>query len=348
MLPLVRPFQPDFRKVWNYYRKSVFSGTLTNFGPNHQELLKRLDLKFNRHSVVSKSGTDAIKLALQVCFNKGARIALPDYTHIGTINAVISAGMNPILVGCKKETWTIDEDILEPNFEKFDGFICVSPFGYEVDFDVYDNLAKRIDRPVIYDLAGGYGMEINTEYPVCFSLHATKNFSAGEGGITLFSNKDDAYRAERLSVFSIYPEYGSVSIDLEGYNCKPDEIHCAIVLAMLDIEARIKTKITKKRNLISFYQQELDGICLKHDRHIKGAPSLAVLAGLDFEKIKKIASDLKINCKPYFPLLTELFPDLPWFSKSPSYFKKCIAFPSDVSFEEAVRVVKMIKQAYKS
>lgn len=344
MIPLIRPEFPKWQSIEKHFKRSRVSGAISNFGPCFQEVVDRASLMTDFHSLPVNTGTDAIRIALQTKLKRGARVLIPDYTHIGTLQAVVQAGMEPILVGCDRSTWNISAeeiDKLPTNF--YDAFIVVSPFGYTVDFNVFDDLALMKRKEVIYDLAGAWGMELRTNNTVCFSLHATKNFSCGEGGIVGFKKRSDFNIAKRLVNFDTLPDRTVASPF--GTNLKPDELKCAVILAQLDNHDDLMDKAKRKRDLIDYYQKNLS--CLPHIRH-KGnsAPSLCVLSGMPAEHLEKESKLSEIVMKQYYPPLSSMpgLSTIRRFSVCSPFFRTCLALPSDVSQDEADRVIAWVRE----
>lgn len=318
------------------------SHKLSNFGPCYLAAKEKVDNFTKGHSVLVKSGTEAIKIALQSKLTRGSRVAIPDFTHIGTLSAVVEAGMVPVLFPVNKTTWTICQEALVNNRDKFDAFIVVAPFGYWINWQAYDMFSKYHDRPVFYDVAGGLGMYIQSPNPVCYSFHATKNLSIGEGGCVVFQQGWEAEQARILATFSLTPS-GQI-LNAYGSNAKLDEIHCALVIAWFENFDLIDNKVDRKRDLINFYQYELNDHILPTNNHYQGSPSLCVLQGLDAQMVTKEGRQAGIEFKPYYPLLSKVqsLLQIERCGISSHIFETCLAFPSDVSDEEARQVVSFL------
>lgn len=348
MIPLVRPVLPHLAEVHSFFAKSIESGQLSNFGPCYEMLLTRLKIRTGMYALPVSTGTAAIQIAIQTHFNRGARIAIPDYTHVGTLQAVVAAGCIPVLFPVDRFTWTLDLNAVHKDMRSLDGIISVSPFGYTVDIPQYDEYAKKNKKILIYDFAGGWGLPVKTLNTVCYSLHATKNFSCGEGGIVCFQRKTDFLEAKRLTNFDTLPDRTVNS--QYGNNLKPDELKCAIVLAHLNAENEVLIRGDKKKHLIQFYQSELRDLCVPHDLASRGAPSLCVLGGMNAELIEAKCSQHGFMAKRYYPLLSEMggLEEIERHGSSGPFFRTCLALPSDVSLNEAVQVVQAVKRILKA
>lgn len=345
MIPLVRPLQPDWNKVRRYYERSLKSGQLTNFGPNYIDAVAKLREKTGRWCLPCTNGTAAIRLAIQVHFGRGLRVAIPDFTHIGTLNAVISAGCEPVMIGCDSQTLGISKNELKKHRKEFDAFIVVSPFGYGVDLQGYDELSDEIGKPVIYDLAGAWGIKEHSVNPVSYSLHATKNLSVGEGGLTCFRDPDQMEKARKISNFSTMSDR-SVA-DPFGDNLKLDELRCAVLLGLLDEHSHVVNRITKKIFATEIYNEQLSKFVIEHDFHAKGAPSLCVVFGIDAEKVEEKSHLYRCVMKRYFLPLSQMIglKSVKKLSVSGPFFNTGLALPGDVTHEEIEQVVSAVKSA---
>ena len=93
--------------------------------------------------------------------------------------------------------------------------------------------------PLMIDSAPGFGTRdadgvlLGAEGDIeIFSFHATKPFSAGEGGIVATADPELAARIGRMINFGLEPGT-RISADI-GFNGKMSELHAAAALAMLD------------------------------------------------------------------------------------------------------------------
>lgn len=319
-------------------------GVWSNFGPVHEKCILELNKTMGRYCLPVTSGTTAIEVALKVLLPRGARVLLPDFTHSGTILAVVAAGCIPVLGPVDKKTWTLDLEAIARYPSCFDAMIVVSPFGYKVNFQAYEGLAKDLAKPIVYDLAGAWGKFPETLWPVCYSFHATKNFSIGEGGAVTFGCHSELKKAKQLANFGTLPDR---SINgLRGGNYKIDEIRAAMILHQLQRHKEITQRIAAKRSVLSFYQFELSKYCTPHSLAARGTPSLCVLGGVKkAEKIEQRAAEFGISCKRYYPLLSRMYhlQSVQRIGASEEFFENCLALPSDVTKEEMQRVVEFVK-----
>lgn len=278
-IPLLKPSIPKPYKWQKYLNESYAANMYTNFGINYQkavEALVSVPVYNNSHAVLVSNGTVAITTALKATLPRGSRIAVPHFTFMATLNAVYEAGMTPVLVESNKDTWAIDEALLEANSSLYDAFIVVSPMGHWVNVDSYDRLARKLNKKVVYDFAAAAFHKISPVHPTTLSFHATKNIPIGEGGAILFPNAKQAEKASQLINFDFdslkYPQ------GLYGTNAKLDELHCSLLRYQLtDNLNSIQKDVDRKLQLTLEYIKELEPWFTVHQSILLSKPQLTVL-----------------------------------------------------------------------
>lgn len=84
------------------------------------------------------------------------------------------------------EAGLLDLSILESiGLNSYDGVIVTNPHGICRNFQPYIDFAKRTGKALLFDNAAGMGMEVPDWPWQCFSLHHTKPYGVGEGGLAL-------------------------------------------------------------------------------------------------------------------------------------------------------------------
>lgn len=336
-IPLIRPLIPKNDDISKTLEKSRKAGVFSNFGPNYNLSVELLHTRTSRHMVPVTNGTVAIQLAAQTTLPKLSRVVIPDYTHIGTYVGIRDAGMIPILSKTNPFTWCLDIEALRSKVEFFDAFVVVSPFGYFVNTQVYEDFAQKYKKKIIYDFAGAWGQFPKTRFPVTYSLHATKSWSCGEGGLVSFDNERDYERCRRLTTFNIGPDY-SISEDVGG-NFKLDEIRCAMIVSHMKRYQDIIVRQCERILVMQKYESTFG--------YVPGGESttLAVMANMYDVVPEKFKN--KFVCKFYFPLLTRMphLKHVKVFSESSDSFLGNMALPIDVTAKEQDLIIKEISNA---
>ncbi len=342
-IPLVRPLLPSMHTVASLLETSRMTGMYSNFGPNYHLVRHALFKKFNRNMLPVTNGTAAIELACKTVLKKGARVVIPDFTHIGTYAGVVSAGCKPILCRTNEKTWTLELKGLASRVDEFDAFVVVSPFGHFVDIAPYERFAKRHKKTIIYDYAGAWGQFPETDFPVCYSLHATKGLAIGEGGIVSFKSPYLFEKCRVLSNFGI-GHSGNV-LHVNGSNLKMDEIRLAMLLDHIDSYSFVQDKFLKRGNTLLKYYRLLK---TKGPAYLlSNPPSLFVFPGMEKIRVEKF-KDI-FTAKFYYPLLSRMgaLSKVKRFSASGDYFLGCLALPVDVCELEQQIIVELITKDLK-
>lgn len=159
-------------------------------------------------AVAVSSCTAALELSLRALgLPPGAKVLTSAMTFCGAVNAIIHAGLEPVLAD-------IDPDTLMPNVATtsraveraggVDAMVVLHFAGFPAPVP---DLAKAADLPlgrVVEDAAHALGTEVD-DRPVgaisaatCFSFYATKNLPIGEGGIVTTNDELLAERIRRM------------------------------------------------------------------------------------------------------------------------------------------------------
>ena len=80
-------------------------------------------------------------------------------------------------------------DALDP--ESYDGVIVTNPFGLYADLSAFGDFARRTGKALLVDNAAGFFKDIPDLPWQAFSLHHTKPFGMGEGGVALVPEEDE-------------------------------------------------------------------------------------------------------------------------------------------------------------
>lgn len=338
-IPLIRPLMPDMKNVMKHLEDSFAENTFSNFGPNYFKSVNRLQEITGKHSVLTTTGTAAIQVACSVSLPPGSRVVIPDYTHIGTYVGVRDAGMIPILCKTDELSWTLDVESLFKYKNEFDAFVVVSPFGYKVNHETYEEFARAFKKKIIYDFAGAWGQFPSTSFPVCYSTHATKAFSTGEGGFVLFSTLDEQECGRMKTNFGISKD-GKFSTP--GFNLKMDEIRCAMLFEHLINDDAVTHRIHERALTANIYMFELG----YHDMMERfNHPSASLCVVPEFEDVNQEIFKNKFICKKYYPLLSTIVSySVKRISENnkTGLFNGCLALPIDVTKEEQQLIIEAL------
>jgi len=162
-------------------------------------------------AIALNSCTAALHVALlTIGIQPGDEVILPTMTFAATANAVVHAGGIPVFVDCDRRTFNIEaEKIARCVSPKTKAIIPVHFAGRPCDMDTIMTIAGKNGLFVIEDCAHAIeaeyrGRKVGTIGDIgCFSFHATKNITTGEGGMLVTENEDIAAQAKILSMHGL-------------------------------------------------------------------------------------------------------------------------------------------------
>jgi dTDP-4-amino-4,6-dideoxygalactose transaminase len=217
--------------------RTIRSGWLTT-GPNAAELERRFaEYVEAEHAIAVASGTAAMHLALVALgVGPGDEVITTPITWPATANVIVHTGATPVFVDVRESDLNIDAELAAAAVSKrTKAILPVHLAGQPADLEPL----WALGLPVIEDAAHA----VESEYrgrkigglsdATCFSLYATKNVAAGEGGIVTTDRDDvaDAIRELRL----MRRHAGSLyDIAVPGYKANLSDVLAAIALVQLD------------------------------------------------------------------------------------------------------------------
>jgi dTDP-4-amino-4,6-dideoxygalactose transaminase len=153
-------------------------------------------------AVAVSSCTGALHLALEALgIGAGDEVVVPDLTFVATAQAVILAGARPVLVDCKPDDLTIDPQAIEAAITPRTRAIVPMHYGgHPCDMDAIGEIARHRHLYIVEDAAHAFNasfrnMMIGASGALtCFSFHATKALTTGEGGMVTTPDSELASR----------------------------------------------------------------------------------------------------------------------------------------------------------
>lgn len=157
-----------------------------------------------RHALLTPSCTAALEMAMLVLgIGPGDEVILPSFTFVSTANCVVLRGARPVFAEIRPDTLNIDPADIERRITpRTRAIIPVHYAGVACEMDAILDIAAAHDLAVVEDAAQGVdarykGRALGTIGDIgCYSFHATKNITCGEGGAFLTNDDALAERAE--------------------------------------------------------------------------------------------------------------------------------------------------------
>lgn len=191
------------------------------------------------HAIAVSNGTVAIQLALNaVGLEPGDEVIVPALTFGSTATAVVHQAGVPVFADIDRETYTLTPQDLERCLsDQTEAIVPVHLYGHPAAMNEIMAFAKSHDLRVIEDAAQAHGAQYRGDVVGsigdlgCFSFYATKNITAGEGGIITTDDDAVAERVRRLRNHGMDGRDRHVEL---GYNYRMSELSGAIGSAQVD------------------------------------------------------------------------------------------------------------------
>lgn len=226
------------------------------------------DLLGIENMLLTTSGTAALEMAsILIDLSPGDEIIVPSFTFSSTVNAFLLRGATPVFCDIRKDTFNIDEKLIEGLItDKTKAIYAVDYAGVPCDMDVINDIANRHGIFVIEDSAQAVGSTYKGQYAGtltefgCYSFHETKNYVMGEGGALVINEDKYLDRAEiirekgtnrRHLLKGMVDKYTWHDI---GSSFLPSDILAALLSAQLE---RFDEIMKKRMNVWNIYHEGL-------------------------------------------------------------------------------------------
>ena len=197
------------------------------------------------HAVAVNFCTAALHVSMVAAgLDPGAEVITTPLTFCATVNAIIHAGLTPVLADVDPVTQCIDPDAIEAAITpRTQAILPVHFAGRPCDMDRIMAIADKHGLLVIEDCAHA----IETEYKGrkagtfghfgCFSFYATKNVVTGEGGMILARDESQIARAKVLALHGMSKDAWHRFGD-NGYK-HYQVVECGFKYNMMDLQAAL-------------------------------------------------------------------------------------------------------------
>ncbi len=288
----MRPLLPKAEFIFEYLKEIDKTRWYSNFGP----LVTDFETRIAKHFGVDaeevcgfSNATQALALITRALnIPRGSYCALPGWTFVATAGAVYNADLVPFFIDVDEKTWAIEPENVIQFKEKISTVVVVSPFGAPINIKKWQDFKAKTGINVIIDAAASFDSIASfrefevTDIPIIVSLHATKPFGTGEGGLVLWKDKEMLFKAKKMSNFGFTPE----GLIVRGSNAKMSEYCAAVGLAELD---GWNNKRTQWISLIEKYTEKLA------DVNVEVWPSVEYATSTMNVKLKYPVADDVIN-----------------------------------------------------
>jgi dTDP-4-amino-4,6-dideoxygalactose transaminase len=217
--------------------ETLRSGWLTT-GPRTAELEQRMaEFLEAEHVIAVASGTAAMHLALLALdVGPGDEVITTPITWPATANVIVHTGATPVFADVRADDLNVDPArVKELVTDRTKAILPVHLAGQPCDLEPLFELGLPVVEDAAHALESAYrGHKLGgLSAATCFSLYATKNVAAGEGGLVSTNRADvaeaiDALRLMRRGDGSLY------DIGVPGYKANLSDVLASIALVQLD------------------------------------------------------------------------------------------------------------------
>jgi len=216
--------------------ETLRSGWLTS-GPRTEELERRFgEYVGARHAIALASGTAAMHLSLVAAgVGPGDEVVTTPITWPATANVIVHCGARPVFADVRESDLNVDPDAVAAAVTpRTKAILPVHLAGQPCDLDPLHALGLPVIEDAAHATESAYrGRKIGAlSLASCFSLYATKNVAAGEGGMV--TTDDDEVAAAIRNLRLMRRGEGSLyDVTVAGFKANLSDVLAAIALCQL-------------------------------------------------------------------------------------------------------------------
>lgn len=231
------------------------------------------------HACAVSNCTTALHLALKaIGVRPGDEVVTVSHSFLATANCIRYMDAIPVFIDIEPSTYNMDPRLIEAAITpKTKAILCVHQIGMPCDLAAILDVAGRHGLKVVEDAAPAIGSEILWKGQwekigrahgdvACFSFHARKIITTGDGGMLTTNNPeyDAQFRRWRCHGMDMTSEarHSATTVAFEeyvelGYNYRLTDIQAAVGRAQLK---KVPEIVRRRRELAGRYRQLLSGI----------------------------------------------------------------------------------------
>ncbi len=313
------------------------------------------------------NGTAAIHLALRVLgIGEGDDVLASSFTFIGSVNAILYQGANPIFIDSDFESWNLSPKLLNKYLceceKKPKALIVTHLYGQCADIEKIADICRFHGVYLIEDAAESLGAIYNGRHTGTFgdfgiySFNGNKILTTSGGGMLVSSNKEWIEKAKFYSTQAKEP-FIHYEHNEYGYNYRMSNVLAAIGVGQMEV---IEDRVAKKREIFGWYKELLGNIEeisfmpeLENTRGNRWLTALVFQDG-DHKKVMKALEDINVESRPLWkPMhMQPLFKDAKRLvdGTSEELFSKglCLASSTTMSYEDVFMISQKIKETIKA
>ena len=240
-VPLTRPEPPRLSEAGDALRQIEQSGWFSNYGPvNSRFETALLDRMFGGQGgcLTVCNATVGLMLAIRHAVGwpaassgeRGRRryALMPSFTFAAAAQAALWCGLTPLFCDADPTDWAAcaaaEAALLARHGADIAVVVPYATFGYDIDLGRYAAMTRRHGVPVVVDAAAslgtiqadGRGFGAGFPGSVVFSMHATKSFAVGEGGLIYSADRSALAELRTMANFGFGAPREATTIGLNG------------------------------------------------------------------------------------------------------------------------------------
>jgi len=315
-----------------------------------------------KNALAVTSGTAAIHLALRVLgIKEDDDVLASTFTFIGSVNAILYQGANPIFIDSDIASWNMSPQLLNKYLltceKKPKALILTHLYGMSADIQKITEICKLHGVYLIEDAAESLGATYDDKHTGTFgdfgvySFNGNKILTTSGGGVLVSHNK---VWIEKAKFYATQAKENHIYYEHEeyGYNYRMSNVLAAIGLAQMEV---IEERVLKKREIFEWYREFLSDI-----QEIKFMPefensrgnrwlSVLIFEKKDPEKVMQALEDINVESRPLWkPMhMQPLFKDAKKYvdGTSESLYVKglCLASSTTMTKADVAMICKVIQ-----
>ncbi|MDG6221641.1 MAG: DegT/DnrJ/EryC1/StrS family aminotransferase [Candidatus Bathyarchaeota archaeon] len=227
------------------------------------------------HAVAVSNGTVALDVALKaINIGPGDEVITSAFSFVASGNCILFQNAKPVFADIDPKTFNIDpSDVAEKITSKTKAIIPVHIFGQPARMNYLKEIADDKGIVLVEDAAQAHGAEYKGEKVGsigtlgCFSLYATKNMMAGEGGI-ITTNQQKL--ADMMRLIRSHGETKKYTHNVLGYNYRMTDLNASIGLVQLKKLYKFNKKRMENANLLTKGINGIKGLTVPYvDRDVE-------------------------------------------------------------------------------
>jgi dTDP-4-amino-4,6-dideoxygalactose transaminase len=341
--------------------KTLESKWLTS-GPQAEELERRFaEYVGAKHGVALASGTAAMHLSLlAVGVGPGDEVITSPITWPATANVIVHCGARPVFVDVRDSDLNIDPEAAAAAVtERTKAILPVHLAGQPCDLDPLLALGLPVIEDAAHATESTYrGRKIGSiSLAACFSLYATKNVAAGEGGMVTTDDDDLAAGIRNLRLMR-RGEGSLYDVTVAGWKANLSDVLAAVALCQLD---KVDEHAAVRRRHVAAYDAavaDLPGIATLardegHALHLYVIRIDPADAGADRDAYQRALGEEMIGTSIHFlpvhrlTYYRERFPDQPSLPVAERAGDQVLSLPlspahTDADVEDAIEALRRV------